>query len=160
LPRDLSYDHQIFASNIRAEILELTETRGWMRNPNTYNDIVTNSILSLTDFHFASPDKRLESVISRLDSVPDFLYSMKNNLENPAPLYIDVAKEQFASTADLLKNGLMVAFADVQDNLQKEKLKASIEKAGKAYDDALTFLRGDWSRRARGGYSLGSRLLE
>src|SRR5262245_58083878 len=160
LPRDVLYDHQIFSSKVRAEVLELMETKGWLRNPNTYNDIVTDSILSLTDFHFAPPEKRLESVISRLDNVPEFLHAMKNNLENPAPLYVDVAKEQFAGTADFLKNGLAMAFADVQDAGQKEKLKAAADKAGKAYDDAITFFRGDWSRRARGGYSLGPKLLQ
>ena len=160
LTRDVLYDYQIFSSKVRAEVLELMETKGWLRNPNTYNDIVVSSILSLTDFHFAPPEKRLESVISRLDKVPEFLLAMKNNLENPAPLYVDVAKDQFAGTADFLKNGLSMAFADVQDAGQKEKLKAAADKAGKAYDEAITFFRGDWTRRARGGYSLGSKLLQ
>jgi hypothetical protein len=39
-------------------------------------------------------------------------------------------------------------------------LKATADKAGKAYNDAMTFLRGDWTRRARGGYSLGPKLLQ
>lgn len=40
-----------------------------------------------------------------------------------------------------------------------EKLKTSIQKADKAYGEALKFLRDDLSRRARGGYSLGPKFF-
>lgn len=160
LPRELLYDHQILESKIRAEILDLTEIRGWMRNPNVYNELVSNSIASLTDFHFASPEARLKSVISRLDQVPEITAAMQKNMENPSSLYVDIAREQFASTATFLRQGLLKAFVDVGDKNLQDKLKASSERAGKAYDEAIKFLANDLSRRARGGYSLGSKFFQ
>ena len=159
LPQDLAFDVQIFENKLKAEVLELTEIRRWIRDPNAYNDVITSSIQSLVDFHSLPAEARLQSVVSRLDKVPQILGAMKNNIENPAPVYVEVARAQFAETGGYLKTGLTRAFSDVQDAALQGRLKTSIEKASKAYDESLKYLAGI-GPRAKGGHSLGSKLFQ
>lgn len=159
LDADERFDSQIVENKIRGELLDLSDIRRWLRDPNAYNDLVLNSLLSLTRSHSIDAADRMKAAISRLDSVPDALAAMQSNIENPAALSVDIAKEEFAKTAAFLRDDLRKAFADVQDKALQDKLQASSERAGKAYAESLKFL-SDLGRKARGGYSLGTRFFQ
>ena len=58
-------DYQILSHNMNARLLELEQIKSYERNPNVYNDPISNGLLQLAMFEYAPADVRLRHVIAK-----------------------------------------------------------------------------------------------
>jgi hypothetical protein len=75
-------------------LLELETIQGWRKDPDTYTSGVTNGIFLLMKRNFAPPEERLRSVIARERQFPKAFAAARQNLQNPPPIYTEIALEQ------------------------------------------------------------------
>lgn len=149
-------DYQILGNNIRRELFELEELRGWQRNPLLYNYIIGGSIYSLICRNFAPCDERLANVISRLRQIPRLLKQAKANLDNPPRIYTETAIKQNRGTIKLIREDL-AKLADSVPRLKKE-LEVEIQKVVTALEGYQKFLENELLPRSKGNFRLGNEL--
>ena len=88
---DEAIDAEILDDQIRAELLDLETLQTWRHNPMNYVSLPGGAIDNLMKRNFAPPVERLRSVTSRLKGVPAMIAAMKQNVQNPAHEFTDLA---------------------------------------------------------------------
>ncbi len=132
---------------------DLVDWRPETRDPNLYNEIVSESVLSLTRRVFGLPIERAEHLIARLDAVPELLRQAERLLDNPPRIFVAVALRQFEATIPMLTE-VAGAFSDLPSD-RVDMLAAAGRRAAEAYGAFIEYLDQRWSTRADGDFRLG-----
>ena len=93
-PVGIGVDRDLVINKIRGRLLEITSIRPWEKNPDVYSSAISRAAFVLISRTFAPPEQRLKSVIAREKQVPAVFTAARQNLNNPPPVYVDVALEQ------------------------------------------------------------------
>jgi uncharacterized protein (DUF885 family) len=125
-------DYQILSHNMNARLLELEQIKSYERNPNVYNDPISNGLLQLAMFEYASADVRLRQVIAKEKLVGRLLDSARANIHKPPAIFLKVAIEGFKGTLGFVQTDLPKAFASVTDAKLQSEFKKSTKSAGEA----------------------------
>ncbi|MGH7682663.1 MAG: DUF885 family protein, partial [Candidatus Eiseniibacteriota bacterium] len=146
-------DYALFQRSVERDLFNMTEMRGWERDPGQYNyGFMLEPMIAR---NFAPPEDRLRSLTNRLRLVKRMLANAKANLKNPPASYTEFAAGDFEGTIAYLKNDVTHAFTSVKDPaLQADFAQAKAE----AIDETESFVR--WLRdtlllQSRGSYILG-----
>lgn len=154
-PSDL-IDSKILANNIRAQIFDSQEMRGWERNPDYYSSGITQSAYVIISRGFSPEEERLKSLISRERKMPQALVEARANLKNPPKIYTEVAIEQVAGNIAFFESDVPKAFSSVTD----KKLLGEFGKTNKALIAALkeyqSYLKKDVLPRSKGDFRIGA----
>jgi uncharacterized protein (DUF885 family) len=123
------------------------------KDPNWYNGVISESIMSLSRRKFGDPQQRAKHLVSRLQSAPDLLETAKQILDNPPRLFVELAIDQFHAATALFE-GLPGAFKEV-DSMTLAAIETESQTLIKAYHHFIQFLMERWLPKASGDYRLG-----
>lgn len=158
LPMPTQIDYDLVASDVETTIRWIDEIPEWRRNPSFYVDWPLFGVLTLLIRDFAPLEERLRSVIGRLSALGQALAAATENLENPPPVYTQVAIESVESGLDLF-NTMVPSIAKLAPNLEAAVLAAN-GGAVAAYTNYLDFLKNDLLPRSNGDYAIGKDRFE
>ncbi len=149
-------DLQVMRNYLRSQLLTLETIKPWQSNPDTYSSGITGSAFSLMEREFASPDDRLRSLIAREQQMPKVLDEAKKNLDNPPPIYTEIALEQLPGEISFFQNDVPAAFTKAAD----AGLKAQFAKSNAAVIAALgsyqQWIKTDLQPRSHGDFRFGA----
>jgi uncharacterized protein (DUF885 family) len=146
-------------SAIDSRVLDREIVRTWTKNPDVYSSGITQTAYVMIKRNFAPPDVRMKALIARERAMLTVLDQAKKNLENPPPIYTDIAIEQLDGNRDFFQTSVPAAFPSVTDQALLDEFK----QANQAVVDALgaykTFLQNDLKPRSKGTYAMGAEAL-
>ncbi len=149
-------DRAMVLGNIRSTLLTLEVIRPWEKNPDFYSSSATNSIFTLMERTFASPDERLKSAVARERLIPATLKDARVNLKNPPRIYTQIALQQLPGVIAFYQKDVPAAFAKASD----PATKAAFAKSNAAVIEALQqyeiWLRTDLLKRSNGDFRIGA----
>ena len=90
LTKDRIFDRDLAIDSLKLSLFLENELRLWSSSP-TAPDTVGTSLFLLLTKNFAPINKRLESMIGRIDQIPDFLSESKQRITDPVKLWINIA---------------------------------------------------------------------
>lgn len=104
---DERIDTEVLRTALAAELLELNEIREAEWNPMQHNP--GGGLHALISREFAPLPDRLESVIARLEAVPDYLAAARERLGELSRVHLDTALQQLDGTLALLSAAIAPA---------------------------------------------------
>lgn len=158
-PDTLSADEQLdrpwLDLSIRARTHELETLRTWERNPHHYADLIAVSLASQALFDYAPPAERARRMASRLRQVPRLLQAARDNVRDPAGIFVRTAVETLNGTIRFVDVDLPRAFRMVDDLHVLSDLADTSAEAGAALRRYAQYLQDEVAPRARGSFRLG-----
>ena len=155
LDREARADHSILRHNVESLWLDFTRDHPEKRDPNLFNAMISESLLSLARGSFGTLEERARSAVSRLNQIPGFLNDALAQLEDPPVLFVDMAISQFMQTVPFFHRDLPSAFAKAPNGLSHEIYEAA-QNAAHAYEKVVGMLQDNIKPRAAGDYRLGA----
>lgn len=146
--------------SIKARTYELESIRTWERNPHHYADLIAASLASQTLFDHAAPTERARRVVSRLKQVPRLLQAARENVREPAGIFVKTAIETLNGTIRFIDVDLPRAFRTVDDLHVLSDLADATTDAGDALRRYVQHLQEDVLPQARGSFRLGRERFE
>src|ERR671919_2472482 len=115
-------------SNGRARLYELEHVRTWERSPQHYADIISTSLAGQALFEYAPLAQRARRIVSKLRQVPRLIQAARDNIKDPAGIFVKVGLESMRGTLRFIDDDLPRAFGDLGDlHLLGDLADASIE---------------------------------
>lgn len=146
-------DYDLFRSGVQQSLYELTEMRGWAKDPGQYNyGFMLESMIAR---NFAPPEQRLRSLTTRLRQVPRLFANARANLENPPAMFTEFAAGDFEGTISYLENDVTKAFASVTDRALRQDFERAKARAIEATKEFTAWLRNDLQPRSTGSFVIG-----
>jgi uncharacterized protein (DUF885 family) len=146
--------------SIKARTYELEVLRTWERNPHHYADLIAASLASQALFDHAPETDRARRVVSRLKQVPRLLQAARDNVREPAGIFVRTAIETLNGTIRFIDVDLPRAFRNVDDLSVLSDLADATTDAGDALRRYVQHLQDDIAPQARGSFRLGRERFE
>ncbi|PYT35742.1 MAG: hypothetical protein DMF52_09640 [Acidobacteria bacterium] len=151
-------DYHLVMNDIEATIFSLTELRPFERDPQSYVDLLGNTMLYLTLQDEDSPawPERLEALLLRMQQIPRFLEAAKSNLKDPPRVTTDLVLHTNAGNIDFFEKSFPGLFAKAPKI--RRQLESESARALAALREFQAWLEGDLLPRSRGDWRLGREL--
>ncbi len=146
-------DYDLFESQLRAHLFDLTEIRHWERDPGSYG--YGEAIFGLMARTYAPPEERLRRVIARLGQVPRQFAAARANLTHPPQMFTRFAATECDGSIAFLENDVPAAFAAVQDSALWRAYRAASARAIEATRSYARWLNDTLLARSDGSFVLG-----
>ena len=147
-------------SSIRARLFELEAVRTWEKNPQLYGDLISTSLAGQVLFDYAPIAERARRVLSKLRQVPRLIQAARDNIKDPAGIFIKVGLESLRGTLRFIDDDLPRAFSALHDlHVLGDLADASVE-AARAVTAYIAYLEDDQAPKARGPFRLGRERLQ
>jgi uncharacterized protein (DUF885 family) len=152
---------------MKARLLGLEQIKSHERNPQVYNDAISNGLLQIAMFEYAPLDSRLRHVIAKQKQVPRLIEAARDNVKGLSPIFHKVALDSFRGTLSFIEKDLPGIFAPVQDAKLQSEFRKTTRSAAQAIakyikhlektapDSALTFAIGKENYQAKLKYDEG-----
>jgi len=150
-----SPDRDLVLNYIRAGKLELETIKMWERDPDRYSSGITSSAFTIMSRTFASPDKRLRSLISREKAMPKVFADARVNLKNPPRIYTEIAIEQLPGNIAFFEKDVPKAFEGVKDPALLAEFRESNTAVIAALREYQTWLTNSLLPESKGDFTLG-----
>ena len=151
-------DYALFQSGVQSSLFQLTDLRGWERDPGQYNyGFMLEAMISR---NFAPPEQRLRSLTNRLRLVPRFFANARANLKNPPHMFTEFAAGDLEGTISYLENDATKAFASVTDPALQSAFAEAKAGAVAATKEQIEWMKKDLLPRSNGDYVLGEDLYK
>jgi uncharacterized protein (DUF885 family) len=132
-------DRELLASNIKMELFWLVRRKLLERNPRFYADECTNGVYYLLLYDFAPLPVRARSVAERLEAIPGFIRTARQNLKDPPRLYCEAGIEGLESGGGFIRQAASDLGRDVP--ALRERLQQASSAATAAMDSWRTELQ-------------------
>ena len=138
LPLDDEIDREIIESNLRAQLFDLEEVKGWQWRVTDYSPV--DGVYALLARDFAPLQQRLAAANERLKAVPRIIAAAEANLAHPPRVYTETAIAQNKGAIALIQD-------DLEDALKQEPSMRPV--LAKSREEAIAALRayGVWLER-------------
>jgi uncharacterized protein (DUF885 family) len=147
-------------ANIRARLFELEQVRTWERSPQHYADIISTSLAGQALFEYAPLEQRARRIVSKLRQVPRLIQAAKDNIKDPAGIFVKVGLESIRGTQRFIDEDLPRAFSRLDDlHILGDLADASME-ASAALGTYAEYLEKDLAPRSKGSFRLGRERFE
>jgi uncharacterized protein (DUF885 family) len=153
-------EHPIVAANIEARMFELEQVRTWERSPQLYADTLATSLASQTMFAYAPEADRARRMLSKLRQVPRFVQAARDNVKEPAGIFVKVALETWRGTLRLIERDLPRAFSTLDDLHILGDLADASTEASQVIKAYIETLETDLAPRAKASFRLGRENFE
>lgn len=137
LTKERIFDRDLAIDSLKLSLFLENELRLWSSSP-TAPDIVGTSLFLLLTKDFAPVNKRLESMRSRIDQIPDFLNESKQQIKDPVKLWIKIAIHTTEGLPYLIDE--IIAHAKNVNYNNLDKLNKSNKRAKIAINDYKKWL--------------------
>ena len=132
--------------------------RPWAKNPSIYPSLGIWGCFSLLVREFAPFEDRMRSMLGRMQAVPEMLMSCRENISNPAPVFVQVAHEVVPGATAFFRDVVSQVAASLP-SMENELLIAS-RGALQAFLDFDRWLREDGCANAHGDFAIGAEVYE
>ena len=95
---------------IDSHLLEDEVIRSWAKNPDVYSSGITGTAYIMIKRSFAPPEVRLKALVARERLMLKTLEEGRKNLDNPPPIYTDIAIQQIDGNIGFFKSSVPAAF--------------------------------------------------
>jgi uncharacterized protein (DUF885 family) len=147
-------------ANIRSRLFELEQVRTWERSPQHYADIISTSLAGQALFEYAPLEQRARRIVSKLRQVPRLIQAAKENIKDPAGIFVKVGLESMRGTQRFIDEDLPRAFSRLDDlHILGDLADASVE-ASAALGTYIEYLEKDLAPRSKGSFRLGRERFE
>src|SRR5690242_15123571 len=117
-------------ASIRARLYELEAVRTWEKNPQFYGDLISTSLAGQVLFDYAPLPERARRVLSKLRQVPRLIQAARDNIKDPAGIFIKVGLESLRGTLRFIEDDLPRALTALDDlHVLGDLADASVEAA-------------------------------
>ena len=141
-------DYRLIDDQISLNLLELQTIQNYKHNPTGYVELLGNGLFLPLTQEYASKEKRVEDVISRIGQIPRFLDQAKSVLTDADPVFISTAIEENEGNINLVDS----VAADIAPG---SPLKAQYDKlapgAKKSLADFSEWLKNDLAKQPTKG---------
>ncbi len=148
-------EHGIVTANVRARMFEFESVRSWERSPQMYADVLASTLATQTVFTYAPEAERARRVLSKLRQVPRLIQAAKDNVTEPAAIFVKVAIDTLRGTMTFIDADLPRAFASVDDMHLLADLADASTEAVQAIGVYVEHLETDVRPKARASFRLG-----
>jgi uncharacterized protein (DUF885 family) len=160
LPAVERVEHPIVAANIEGRMFDLEQLRTWERNPQYYGDILAASLASQTLFAYAPEADRARRVLSKLRQVGRFVQAARDNVKDPAGIFVKVGLETWRGVLSFIERDLPRAFSSLDDLHILGDLADASSEASAAVTAYIDHLEREVAPRAKGSFRLGAANFE
>jgi uncharacterized protein (DUF885 family) len=142
-------------ANIRARLFELEAVRTWERSPQYYGDLLATSLAGQILFDYAPLAQRARRVVSKLHQVPRLMQAARDNIKEPAGIFVKVGLESLRGALRFIEEDLPRAFSALDDPFLLMDLADASTGASDAIGRYVQHLEDEVAPRARGPFRLG-----
>ena len=151
-------DYHLALSLASSNYLMLACERPWEKNPSIYPSLGIWGCFLLMIREFAPFEDRMRSMLSRMREIPDMLMACRDNISNPAPVFVQIAHEVVPGATAFFRDVVSQA-AERLPAMENDLLIAS-QRALEAFLDYDRWLRGDGFADAKGDFAIGTDVYE
>lgn len=148
-------ERPVLEAHIRARQFEFETLRSWERNPQFYAEILALSLATQALFAYAPAEQRARRVLSKLRQVPRFLAQARENVKDPAGIFIKTALETLRGVQSFIQRDLPRAFASVDELSLLGDLDDASTDAGNAIAAYVDYLENEVAPKTKGSFRLG-----
>jgi len=99
---ELAADLDVIKLDAQSELLDLAQIQPYRHNPTLYVETIGNGLFSPLIFNYAPETKRLGQITARIEKIPAFLETAKQNLADSPEIWNQVAIEENEGNLDLI----------------------------------------------------------
>jgi uncharacterized protein (DUF885 family) len=156
LSPDERVDLRILLGVIDGWLLDLDAVKTWTRNPMIYASAISDGVHNLMTMESSPAAERMAQVVSKLQQVPRFLASARDNVRTPPRPFVERGIVMLRGTSDLLARDLFLAFEGAGDAALHARLKAIAAEARAAVDAYARELEIEVLPKATASYAVGT----
>jgi uncharacterized protein (DUF885 family) len=142
-------------ASIRARLFELEQVRTWEKRPQFYADVIATSLAGQALFDYAPLPERARRIVSKLRQVPRLLQAARDNIKDPAGIFVKVGLESMRGTQRFIDEDLPRAFSRLDDLHILGDLADGATAASAAIGAYIEYLEKDLAPRSKGSFRLG-----
>lgn len=147
-------------ASIRARMFELEAVRTWERSPQLYGDLLATSLAGQILFDYAPLAERARRVVSKLHQVPRLMQAARDNVKEPAGIFVKVGLESLRGALRFIEEDLPRAFSALDDPFLLMDLADASTEALNAIGRYVQHLEEEVAPRARGPFRLGRERMQ
>jgi uncharacterized protein (DUF885 family) len=148
-------ERPVIESHIRAKQFEIEQLRSWERSPQVYADTLAMSLAGQALFAYAPPEERARRVLSKLRQAPRLLHQARENVKEPAGIFVKTALETLRGVQSFIERDLPRAFAAVDELSLLGDLADAATEAVTAIGAYAEHLENEVAPKTRGTFRLG-----
>jgi uncharacterized protein (DUF885 family) len=151
-------DARLIENQIKSELLDLEQIRGWRKNPLQYVSIPGNAVDLLMKRNFAPAHERLRLVIERLKRVEPLLQAMADNVNDPPKEFTELAARIASSSVAFFRDSVSVWAKEAagQDFALLAEFQTVNRRAATALEESASYLKNDLLPNSEGQYAIGA----
>jgi uncharacterized protein (DUF885 family) len=157
---DERVDRRILDGVIDGWLLDLETVRTWTRNPMVYVAAIADGLHDLVTMESATPEVRVEHVITKLQGVPALLDSARANIKAPPKIFVERGIAMLGGVTDLLSHDLPLAFESVHDVSLRARLVMAVSAASAQLAGYQKHLETQVLPQASGNFAIGVKNVE
>lgn len=143
LDPELQADLRVVRLACRAGLFDLDVAESYKHNPTLYVETIGNAIYSPFILNYAPEDKRFGQITARIDKIPAFLETAKQNLVSAPDIWTNVARDENKGNIELIDHTIR---AKIPANLRPHYNKAAAS-ALKSLNSFNEYLKNTLSKR-------------
>ena len=151
-------DYHVALSLASSNYLMLECERPWEKNPSIYPSLGIWGCFSLLVREFAPFDVRMRSMLNRMREIPEMLMLCRENISNPAPVFVQVAHDVIPGATAFFRDVISQIAASLP-SMENDLLVAS-RTAFQAFLDFDKWLREECAPNAHGDFAVGTDAYE
>jgi uncharacterized protein (DUF885 family) len=149
-------DREIVLSSIRSQLLTLETIKPLEKNADVYSSTAANSVFTLMERKFDTPEARLRSVIARENQMPALFIAARANLNNPPRIFTEIAIEQLPGIISFFEKDVPSAFTEVKDQALLAKFSKSNTAVIASLKSYQNWLKTDLLAKSKGDFRIGA----
>jgi uncharacterized protein (DUF885 family) len=153
-------ERPVLESHIRARQFELEHVRTWERSPQLYAETLALSLATQALFAYAPAEERARRVLSKLRQAPRLLLQARENVKEPAGIFIKTALETLRGVQSFIERDLPRAFASVDELSLLGDLDDASTDAVRAIGQYVEHLENEVAPKTKGSFRLGRERFE
>jgi uncharacterized protein (DUF885 family) len=154
LSPDQQVDRVVVLRQIDRDQFWLEELATWRSNPRYYAGQMDLTFLLLLDY--APLEKRMISIVERLEQFPGLVAAARANIDNPPRPFIETALITYRGLPTFLENDLVEALASVDDPELQQRFQRAIQQAAAALSNYAYELQELLGTPSFGEYAMGA----
>ncbi len=155
LAPELTADLAMIKLECQSRLLDLDSIQPYRHNPTLYIEALGNALYAPFILNYAPEAKRFAQITTRIEKIPQFLETAKQNLTDSPEIWNHVAQAENAGNLDLIDHTIR---AKIPPAL-KPRYDAAATKALAALQGFNLFLQNDLAKRS-GDWRLGEQLYD
>ena len=142
-------------ASLKARLFELEQVRTWERSPQHYADLISTSLAGQALFEYAPLAERARRIVSKLRQVPRLVQAARDNIKDPAGIFVKVGLESMRGTQRFIDEDLPRAFSRLDDLHILGDLADASTEASASIGTYIEYLEKDLAPRSKGSFRLG-----